>query len=126
MVFFLVTLACAAAAVLALLHLIAGENLRRRQKLEVESYLLTIKEVIKKRLEAKAKEKEKGEESKERTESIGEDKELTNNLSFLNKVARENPELFAKVVRRYVRQDPAVAAGIKRATDLEVLDSDMF
>jgi hypothetical protein len=115
-------------SVLAIMAYMTGESLRLKQRDAVEEYVVKRTEALKlarqrERTLQLRQEKLEREQRALQEKILGPkgpvDTELNENIAYVVQVAKETPEVFAKVVKHYVQLDPAVQTGLKRATDLE-------
>jgi len=112
-------------SLLAFLAYMAGERMREEQESEVERYVRARLRALKLLRELEERKTRKEKKAAKDLEAAGSrfgsempvDQKFTENLAFLQKVALENPNLLTTVIKRYVRNDPAVISGRKRATD---------
>ena len=119
-----VVVAVGGLSLFALLAFMAGEFRRKEQEGEVERYVRTrlrtlklVRELDERKAEKKKADKDALEAASRFGTEMPVDEKFTENLAFLQKVALESPTLLATVIKRYVRNDPAVISGRKRATD---------
>ncbi len=114
---------CAVLAAGAVAAYLAGELLRIEQARRMEAYLAEAREAVRRRRTAEAVSKaEPGRQSPRTIEPLPRDEALSRDLEFVKRIAKDNPRVFATVVKRYVRGDPAVLSGKKRPTDFAALE----